>query len=242
MGETTLRTVGVLGGMSSQSTITYYRQIDAGINEARGGHAAGDLVIKSVNFAEIEAFIRDDRWTQAGEFLADAAQELEAAGAAFVIMATNTMHRVAPQIEAALSVPFVHILDVTADALTAAGIDTVGVLGTKPVMSGAFYRDRLADHGIDIVVPDPPAQTVVDKIIFDELTHGVVREASRNTYREVIDELTAAGAEGIVLGCTEIELLIDQTDCPNTPVFDTTALHVDRAVAYSRGERPLPGY
>ncbi|MEF8852318.1 MAG: aspartate/glutamate racemase family protein [Haloarculaceae archaeon] len=241
MSDTGLRTVGVLGGMSSESTVEYYRGIDEGVNEARGGHSAGDVVIRSVNFADIERFIRTEQWERAGAYLADAASALEAAGAEFVVMATNTMHRVAPRVESALSVPFVHILDVTADAVTRAGLDTVGVLGTEAVMTGSFYRDRLAAHGIDVVVPGPADRETVDEVIFEELTHGTVREASRSTYLRVIDDLTDAGAQGVVLGCTEVELLVEQADRPDVPMFDTTALHVDRAVEYSLGERSLDG-
>jgi aspartate racemase len=235
MTDSTLRTVGVLGGMSSQSTIEYYRLLDEGINDARGGHSAGDLLIRSVDFGDVERFIRTEQWERAGEYLADAARDLEAGGAEFVLMATNTMHRVAPAIERALSVPFVHIVDVTADAVSAAGLDTVGVLGTDAVMTGGFYRDRFAEHGIDVVVPGPSDREVVDEIVFEELTKGEIREESRSTYLRVIDDLTDAGAQGVVLGCTEIDLLIDQADRPNVPMFDTTALHVERAVEYSLG-------
>jgi aspartate racemase len=235
MTDSTLRTVGVLGGMSSQSTIEYYRLLDEGINDARGGHSAGDLLIRSVDFGDVERFIRTEQWERAGEYLADAARDLEAGGAEFVLMATNTMHRVAPAIERALSVPFFHIVDVTADAVSAAGLDTVGVLGTDAVMTGEFYRDRFAEHGIDVVVPGPSDREVVDEIVFEELTKGEIREESRSTYLRVIDDLTDAGAQGVVLGCTEIDLLIDQADRPNVPMFDTTALHVERAVEYSLG-------
>jgi aspartate racemase len=242
MPDTDLRTVGVLGGMSSQSTIEYYRGIDAGINDAIGGHDAGDIVIRSVNFGDVERFMSADRWERAGAYLADAATDLEAAGAAFVIMATNTMHRVAPEIEAALSVPFVHIVDVTADAITTAGVETVGLLGTETVMTERFYRDRLADHGIDVVVPGPPDRAVVDEIIFEELTHGEVRAESREAYLRVIDDLLDAGAAGIVLGCTEIELLVSGADRPEIPLFDTTALHVARAVECSLGKASPGAY
>ncbi|QSG11311.1 Aspartate racemase [Halapricum desulfuricans] len=232
-----LRTIGVLGGMSSESTITYYRQIDQGINDALGGHAAGEVLIRSVNFGEIERFIRTEQWDTAGDYLAQAARGLEAGGADFVVMATNTMHRVAPAIERAISIPFVHIVDVTADAIRAAGIETVGLLGTQPTMEASFYRDRLAEHGIDVVVPEPTDREAVDTIIFEELTDGIVRDESRERYLDVIDDMVAAGADGIVLGCTEIELLIEQADRPNVPLFDTTALHVERAIAHGLGER-----
>jgi aspartate racemase len=232
----TLRTIGVLGGMSSESTIAYYRGIDRGINDALGGHAAGDLVIRSVNFGDIERFIRTEQWEQAGEYLAAAAAELEAAGAEFVVMATNTMHKVAPVIIDAISVPFVHIVDVTAEAIDEDGIETVGLLGTQTTMEASFYRDRLADHDIDVVVPDSSGRETVDKIIFEELTDGVVRAASRGNYLEIIDGMVAAGAEGVVLGCTEIEMLVEQADRPEVPLFDTTALHVKRAVELGLGE------
>jgi aspartate racemase len=233
MTTDSLNTIGVLGGMSSQSTIEYYRQLDEGINEVRGGHNAGSLLIRSVNFDRIEGYIRSGDWEAAGSFLSEAAADLEAGGADAIVMATNTMHKVAPQIVDAVSVPFFHIVDVTADAILDAGIDTVGVLGTETVMTDPFYRDRFAEHGIDVVVPDEAARVAVDRIIFEELTRGVVRSESRERYLEVIDRMVAAGADGIVLGCTEIDLLVDQTDRPDVPLFDTTALHVDRAIEYS---------
>lgn len=238
MSRTTreLQTIGILGGMSSESTVTYYRQIDAGINEVLGGHGTGELLIRSVNFATIERLIRNEQWEVAGEFLGRAAQQLEEGGASFIVMATNTMHRVAPAIEASISIPFVHIVDVAADAILAEGIETVGVLGTSTTMEDAFYRDRFADHGIDIVVPSPERRRAVDRIIFEELTKGDVRTDSRDTCLEAIDEMVADGAGGVVLGCTEFELLVDQSDRPAIPMFDTTALHVERAI-----ERSLHG-
>lgn len=240
MSGPSLRTVGVLGGMSSESSREYYRLIDEGINTALGGHNAGDIVIRSVNFADIERFISTEDWEAAGEYLAGAAGDLEAAGADVVVMATNTMHRVAGAIESNLSIPFIHIVDPTAEAIAAEGLDTVGVLGTEAVMSGAFYAERFADHGIDVLVSDADSRTTVDNIIFDELVHGEIRDESRMEYLEIIDDLVDRGAEGIVLGCTEIELLVEQSDRPDVPLFDTTALHVDRAVAYALGEAPIP--
>jgi aspartate racemase len=231
-----LRTIGVLGGMSSESTRTYYRQIDRGINDALGGHAAGDVLIRSVNFGDIERFIRTDQWDRAGDYLAEAAQELEAGGADFIVMATNTMHRVAPEIVSAISIPFVHIVDVTATAIRDAGVETVGLLGTQATMEASFYRERLTDHGIDVVVPDRADREAVDEIIFEELTDGITRAESRARYLAVVDELVAAGADGVVLGCTEIELLIDQPDRPDVPFFDTTALHVEEAIEESLGD------
>jgi aspartate racemase len=231
MHESALQTIGVLGGMSSESTREYYRRIDDGINDVRGGHHAGDIVIRSVNFADIESFIANERWDEAGQYLADAATDLEAAGADLVVMATNTMHRVAPSIENALSIPFVHIVDPTAATIRDAGIDTVGVLGTEAVMTGDFYADGFAEHDIDVLVPDPSDRTLVDDIIFEELVHGEITETARKTYLRIVDDLVDRGARGIVLGCTEIDLLLDQGDRPDVPFFDTTAIHVDRAVA-----------
>jgi aspartate racemase len=222
--------------MSNQSTVEYYRLVDEGVNEARGGHAAADLLIRSVDFADVERFIQSERWGRAGEYLAKAAMDLEAGGAEAVFMATNTMHKVAPDIEAVLSVPFVHIVDPTAEAVVDAGLDTVGVLGTETVMTASFYRDRFADHGIEMVVPEATDRETVDRIIFEELTHGEVTDESRAAYLDIVDDLTDDGAEGIVLGCTEIELLIDGTDRPDLTMFDTTTLHTDRAVEYALGE------
>jgi aspartate racemase len=200
------------------------------------GNNAGDLLIRSVNFADIERFIRTEQWDEAGAYLADAARELEAGGAEFVVMATNTMHGVAPQISDAISVPFVHIADVTADAIRDAGLERVGVLGTRATMEEPFYRERFAEQGIDVVVPEPRQHEEIDRVIFEELTRGEVRDDSRQYYLDVMDGLVEAGAEGIVLGCTEIELLVDQSDCPEIELFDTTALHVERAVEESLKE------
>lgn len=232
-GQNTPLTVGILGGMSSASTVEYYRGIDEGINRVREGHNAGDLLIRSVNFADIERFIRTGQWDEAGAYLADAARDLEAGGAEFVVMATNTMHRVAPQISDAISIPFVHIVDVTADAILDTGLEKVSVLGTRATMEEPFYRERFVEQGIDVVVPELRQREEIDHIIFEELTRGEVQDDSRQYYLNVIDGLVEAGAEGVVLGCTEIELLVDQSDCPEVPVFDTTALHVERAVECS---------
>lgn len=233
-------TVGVLGGMSATSTVEYYRKLNARVNDRLGGHHAAEVLIYSVDFGEIEPLIHSDRWDEAGELLADSATRLEAGGADFLLVATNTMHRVAPAIEAAVSIPLVHIVDVTADAASAAGLDTLGVLGTEPVMDADFYRDRFAAHGVDVVVPDAEGRELVDSVIFEELTHGVFTEASRDAYRSVMDGLVDAGAEGIVLGCTEIGELVSADDYDRVPLLDTTDLHVERAVEIHLGERALP--
>lgn len=237
--EQPLRTVGVLGGMSAESTTHYYERLNAGVNDARGGHTAAPVVVYSVNFGDVEPMVREDRWNDAGEYLADRATDLDAAGVDFVVMATNTMHRVADDIRDALSVPFVHIVDPTADAIRAARFDTVGVLGTAATMTGDFYRDRFADHGVETVVPSESDRETVDRIIFEELVHGEIRDDSREQYREIVTELEAAGAEAVVFGCTEIEMLLAESML-EIPVFDTTTRHVERAVELCLGERDLP--
>jgi len=228
-----VKTIGVLGGMSGVATGEYYRRLNEGVNAVRGGHAAADVVVYSVDFAVIEDCIRTGAWDRAADHLVDRARRLERAGAEFLLLATNTMHRVADRIEAAVAIPFVHIVDVTADAAVADGARTLGLLGTAPVMAPGFYRDRFARHGIDVVVPDECGRALVDAVIFDELTRGVVSDRSRQAYQGVITDLVARGAQGIILGCTEISLLITPADAPDTRLYDTTALHVDRAVRLS---------
>jgi len=237
---TRMRTIGVLGGMSSVASGEYYRLLNEGVNARLGGHSAAEIVLYSVDFAVMEQFIRDEAWQAAGEYLALRAAALERAGAEVVLLATNTFHRVAPQIEAALGVPFVHIVDVTADAAQADGVSTVGLLGTAPVMEAAFYRDRFAGHGIAVLVPPATDRAVVHRVIFDELTHGVVSPASREQYVRIMADLVARGAQAVVLGCTEISLLVGPDDLPGTTLYDTTALHVARAVELALAE-PVPG-
>ena len=220
----------MLGGMSSVASAEYYRLLNAGVNERLGGHSAADLVLYSVDFAVIERCIREQDWHRAGEHLADRARRLERAGAELLLLATNTMHRVAPDIEAAITIPFLHIVDVTAQAALADGVHRLGVLGTGPVMASEFYPDRLAAHGIEALMPEPDEQALIHEVIFDELTHGIVTEPSRAEYLRIIEALLARGAAGVVLGCTEICLLIRPPDVPGVRLYDTTALHVRRAV------------
>lgn len=236
--DDTLRTVGVLGGMSPASTAVYYEEIVGGVNDALGGHSAAPVVVWSVDFADVEPMVHDDRWDAAGAYLSERARRVERAGADFLLVATNTMHRVADAIEAAVEIPFVHIVDPVADAAHAAGCDTLGVLGTQTTMADDFYRDRFHERGIETVVPDGTNREELDRVIFEELVHGEVRDDSREWTLAVIDDLCARGADGVVFGCTEIELLLDDDDVP-VPVFDTTALHVERAVELSLGTRSL---
>jgi aspartate racemase len=223
------RTVGILGGMSYHSTLDYYREVNAGVNDALGGHHSADLLVSSVDFGPVEALMREGDFDALGERLAARARGLEAGGAEAVLLATNTMHRVAPAIEAALSVPFVHIVDVTAEAVREAGHERVGLLGTRFTMGESFARDRFAENGVEVVVPDAADRELVDDVVFDELVHGVVREESRAAYRRVVADLLDRGAEGVVFGCTEIGMLLDRADV-DAPVFDTTERHVARAV------------
>lgn len=225
-----MRTIGVLGGMSWESSLAWYRMANEQVRDSLGGYHSARILLDSLDFAEIEALQAAGDWDGAGRILADHARALEAAGAEVMVMCTNTMHIVADQISDAISVPFIHIVDAVADATTAVDISTVGLLGTAFTMEQSFYRDRLDAHGITTVVPDEADRRTVHRIIFDELVHGVVSEVSRQSYREVIGRLVEAGADGIVLGCTEIELLVDQSDSP-VPVFPTTAIHVSAALA-----------
>ncbi len=224
-----MRTIGLIGGMSWVSTAEYYRLANEEVAARLGGLHSAKILLESVDFAEIEELKLADRWDEIGVRLAAAAARLEAAGADLVVLCTNTMHHVAAQIEAAVTVPFVHIADTTAAAIKAAGVGRVGLLGTAFTMNEAFYRDRVAGHGIDVLVPSEDDRRRVSEIIYDELCLDVVRDESRAYYLEVVDRLVAAGAEGIILGCTEIELLIDQSHLA-VPAFPTTLLHVQAAV------------
>lgn len=230
-----MKTIGVLGGMSWESSLEWYRLANERVHTLRGGHHSARILLDSLDFAEVEEMQARDDWEAAGALLAARAHALEGAGAELLVLCTNTMHLVAGQIEDAVGIPFLHITDVTADAITKAGIRTVGLLGTAFTMERPFYTDRLAEHGIRTIVPDETDRRLVHTVIYDELVHGVIREESRRRYVEVIDRLVAEGAEGIILGCTEIELLISAADAP-VPVFPTTALHVDAAVALALAE------
>lgn len=224
-----MKTIGVLGGMSWKSSADWHRMANEQVHETLGGYHSAPILLDSLDFAEIEALQESGDWEDAGAILAEHAKRLEAAGAGLIVLCTNTMHIVADRITAAIGVPFLHIGDTTAEAITAAGLSTVGVLGTSFTMEQPFYRDRLAAHGITSLVPEDADRATVHRIIFDELVHGIVTDQSRRAYREVIRRLVDRGAEGIILGCTEIELLIGRADS-TVPVFPTTALHVRAAL------------
>lgn len=236
------RVIGLLGGMSWQSSAEYYRLLNEMVRERLGGLHSARCVLASLDFAEVEQLQVVGRWDDAGELLAEAAQGLEAAGAELLLMCTNTMHKVADIVQASVRIPLLHLADTTAEAVTQRGLSTVGLLGTAFTMEQDFYRDRLAGHGLRVLVPPAGDRRAVHRIIYDELCVGVVREESRQLYREVIGRLVQAGAEGVILGCTEIELLIAAEDSP-VPVFPTTRLHAEAAVTRSLAPLapPSPG-
>ena len=228
-----MKTIGLIGGMSWESTIPYYRQINETIRERMGGLHSARVVLYSVDFHEIEQLQRAGDWDSAGAILAEAARSLEAAGAAFLVLCTNTMHKVASHIEAAVNIPLLHIADPTAVEIKRAGYSTVGLLGTRFTMEQAFYRDRLSEHhGLRVVVPETEDRAVVHRIIYEELCRGIVKPESRSEYRRVMKSLATQGVQAIILGCTEISLLVDQQDS-DVPLFDTTAIHARMAAEES---------
>jgi aspartate racemase len=225
-----MKRIGLLGGMSWESSAEYYRFVNEAVRERLGGLHSADCLLRSVDFAVVEELQRTGRWHEAGKLLAAEAQALVAGGAELLVLCTNTMHRVADQIAAAVEVPFVNIADTTADAVRTAGLSTVGLLATAYTMEQDFYVGRLQRiHGLAVVVPGAEDRRLVHDVIYQELCLGIVKDESRQAYRRVISGLVDRGAEGILLGCTEIDLLIGPQDAP-VPVFDTTRLHAERAV------------
>lgn len=224
-----MRTIGLIGGMSWESSAEYYRLLNEDARTRLGGQHNARSLMHTVDFGEIEAMQQAGDWDGAGKTLADAAVALERGGAHFIALCTNTMHLVADRIEAAVEIPFVHLVDATAEAIRAAGLHRVGLLATRFTMEMGFYADRMARHGVEIVVPPADARTAVHAIIYDELTLGVVTDESRDAYRRVMAGLVAEDCEGMIYGCTEITLLVDDTDT-TVPVFDSTRLHATRLV------------
>lgn len=229
-----MRTLGILGGMAWPSTLDAYRRINEGVHAHLGGHHSAPLIVWSFDFAEVERLQDRGAWDEAGQLLADAASRLQAAGAEGLLLCTNTMHRVAEAIEAAVDVPLLHIADVTAERVAAAGVRCAGLLGTRFTMEGEFYRRRLERHGLEVVIPSPEDRTEVHRIIYDELVHGRIVAASRDRLREITDRLIDAGAEGIIAGCTEIELLLGADDLA-VPYIATTEAHTQAAIAWIVG-------
>ncbi len=235
-------TIGVLGGMSNQATGEYYRLLNERLNARHGGWDNGEIVVVSVNFGNIEYFVRHDRWDEAKAYLAEKVDRLERAGADVVVCVSNTMHRVVEPIMAERVTPFIHIADPTGEAIREAGLTRVALLGTMPVMRSVDLARRYAERfGVEVLVPSDPDKVIVDRIIFDELVRRDLRAESKAEYLRIIDTLRRVGARGVILGCTEIFLLIGQIDLPGFPVFDTTALHVDAAVGFALTQTVLDG-
>jgi aspartate racemase len=231
-----MKTIGMIGGMSWESSVEYYRLINAGVRDRLGGlHSARNIMI-SVDFGEIEALMRRKAWSRVARHLIEAAKCLESAGADFFLICTNTMHKLAPEIQQQVHIPLLHIADATAEKIRGRGLKKVALLGTRFTMQEDFYRDRLArNYGLEVVVPEAADMEVVDRIIFEELCVGKIRPGSRQRYQGVIAALAAAGAQGVILGCTEIGLLIGPQDC-QLPLFDTTQIHAEAAVAFALAE------
>jgi len=231
-----MRTIGLIGGMSWESSLEYYRIVNETVKARLGGLHSAKCALISVEFAEIEAMQKEGRWTEAGDLLVAAAQSLENAGADFVVLCTNTMHKLADQIEAGVSIPFLHIADATAEVIRAAGIKRVGLLGTRFTMEQDFYKGRLIEkHGLRVLVPGAQGREIVHRVIYEELVLGKIRPESREQYRQIMNELAQAGAQGIILGCTEIGLLVKPEDS-SLPLFDTTLIHAQAAVDYALKE------
>lgn len=223
-----MKTIGLIGGMSWESTVPYYRIINEEVKNRLGGLHSAKIVLYSVEFDEIERCQSSGDWEKSGDILGKAAQGLEAAGADFLLICTNTMHKVAPKNASMVHIPIVHIADATADKLEKHGIQKVGLLGTKYTMTEDFYKQILINRGIDVVIPEAADINVVNDVIFHELCVGKLREESRTSFRRIIDDLKHKGAQGVILGCTEIGMLIQQADS-SLPVFDTTVIHAKRA-------------
>lgn len=232
-----MKTISLLGGMSWESTQTYYRLINEGVKARLGGLHSAKLVLFSVDFAEIEALQHKGDWAETARILSRAAVSLQKAGADFLVIGTNTMHKVAPEIQQAIDIPLLHIADATSRVLAQDGITRVGLLGTRFTMEQAFYRDRLEAAGIEVVIPDEAQRNTVHQVIYEELCRGEINPASREAYLDIVAALAERGAQAVILGCTEIGLLIQQADT-RVPLYDTTGIHAAQAVEEALGGAP----
>ncbi|MFT8598348.1 aspartate/glutamate racemase family protein [Acetobacter orientalis] len=231
------KTIGILGGMSNQATGEYYRMLNKQLNQHLGGWDNGEIIIASVNFGNIQSFVREERWDEAASYLEGKIQQLEAAGVDVIACVSNTMHRVVEPAMAGRTTPFIHIADPTGKAMRKAGIGRVALLGTIPVMQSEALRKRYCEtFGVEVITPNKADKESIDRIIFDELVRGDLRPESKAEYLRVVKALRAEGAQGVILGCTEIFLLINQSDFPDFPVFDTTALHIEAIVDFALAE------
>ena len=231
-----MQTIGLIGGMSWESTVTYYQIINETVKQELGGLHSAKILLYSVDFAEIETCQASGDWEKSAALLSDAAVSLERAGADFILICTNTMHKVAPQIQDHVSIPILHIAEATAAELQAHGISKVALLGTKYTMTQDFYKEKLIDAGIEVLIPDATDVEIVNDIIYQELCLGVISPESKAKYLTIIDKLANQGAQGVILGCTEIGLLIRQSDTP-LPVFDTTQIHARKAAQEALGHQ-----
>jgi aspartate racemase len=230
-----MKTIGLIGGMSWESSCEYYRIINETIKDRLGGLHSAKITMVSVDFAEIEVLQREGRWDETARILIAAAQSVERGGGDFVVICTNTMHKVAEDVQKQVQIPLLHIADATAERIKSQGLNKVGLLGTKFTMEESFYKDRLIErHGLEIVIPTEPEREVVHRVIYDELCLGEIKGASKERYIQIMEHLVEEGAEGIILGCTEIGLLVGQEDSP-VPLFDTTQIHAEAAVEYALG-------
>lgn len=231
-----MKTIGMLGGMSWESSIEYYRIVNETVKERLGGLHSAKSVMYSVDFAEIETLQHEGRWEEATQAMIAAARHVEAGGAEFVIICTNTMHKMADEVEQAISIPLLHIADATAEAIKACGLEVIGLLGTKFTMEENFYRGRLVDrHGLKVLIPETEDREIVHGVIYNELVLGIINPESRGHYERIIEKLIVAGAQGIILGCTEIGLLVKEGNS-RVPLFDTTTIHAVNAVEFALSE------
>ncbi len=228
-----MKTIGLIGGMSWQSTVPYYRLINEIVSQKLGGLHSAKLILWNMDFEAIASLQRQDRWQEAGAVMADAALRLQQAGAESIVICTNTMHKLVPDMQPHLQIPILHIADATAKVIRQAGLRKVGLLGTRFTMEDSFYVTHLREHyGLEVITPDAAARQLVHNVIFNELCVGEEKASSRAQYREIMAALVQQGAEGIIFGCTEIAMLVDQTDA-TVPVFDTTTLHANYAAEWA---------
>ena len=227
-----LKTIGLIGGMSWESTVTYYKIINEVIKEKLGGLHSAKCVLYSVDFQEIEECQANGNWEKSGEILGEAAYNLEKAGADFIVICTNTMHKVVNQIKEKISIPILHIAEMTAEKILEKGLENIALLGTKYTMEQDFYKSKLIEKGINVIIPDKNDVEIINKVIYDELCLGTINSDSKKKFLEIVDKLRNKGAEGIILGCTEIGLLIKNADT-DVPLFDTAIIHAEQAAIYS---------
>ena len=227
-----LKTIGLIGGMSWESTVTYYKIINETVKEKLGGLHSAKCILYSVDFQEIEECQANGNWEKSGEILGEAANNLEKAGADFIVICTNTMHKVVNQIKEKISIPILHIAEMTAEKILEKGLKNIALLGTKYTMEQDFYKSKLIEKGINVIIPDKNDVEIINKVIYDELCLGTINSNSKKKFLEIVDKLRNKGAEGIILGCTEIGLLIKNEDT-DVPLFDTAIIHAEQAAIYS---------